>query len=448
MLYNFASLLLATSVFGLHLSGPRLSSPLNAIDSVHVPKGLCDTVDSVSGFFPADDQGKKQYFYWIFESRHDPQNDPIVLWMTGGPGCSSLIALFKEHGPCTIDKGGKTTTPNPWSWNQNASIIYIDQPSGVGFSRGPGDETGEWDVAPQAFKFLSSFFASNQHLADNDFYIFGESYGGHFVPAVANYIHTENKRGGGNSSARINLKGIGIGNGLTDPVHQYSMFPEFAHSNGYNQLVGDFSYKVMKNAIKPCLKLIAECERGMKPMCFAAMEACNIVAMAPIQIRGLNVYDVRKNCDNPPLCYDFTDIGTFVNQPGVRKALGLLPSDRAWQECNMMVNLLFFTDFMQTFASNVASLLDDGLRVLIYAGQADYICNWFGNREWINLLEWNGKSEFNKAGQHDWIIMNKSVGTIQQYQNLTFISIKDAGHMVPMDQPEVAQYLLNNFLNN
>lgn len=427
LLFSFTS--------ALRLNRPLLQSPLDATNSVVVPTNLCDSVHSVSGFFPAGNKGK-EYFYWIFESRHDPENDPVVLWMTGGPGCSSMIALFKEHGPCTINADGKTTTPNPWSWNKNASIIYIDQPSGVGFSRGPGDETGEWDVAPQAYTFLKSFFDANEHLVDNDFYIYGESYGGHFVPAVANYIHTK-------ADSTINLKGIGIGNGLTDPLHQYPMYPEFAYHNGYNQLVSHFGYNVMKTTLVPCLKLIKECENGMKPMCVLAMEACNLVATMPIQISGLNIYDVRKTCDNPPLCYDFSDVASFVNQEHVRQALGVQPTDRKWQECNMAVNLLFFTDFMQTYAPNVKTLLDDGLRVLIYAGQADYICNWFGNKEWINRLEWNDKEEFNKAGQHDWIVNNKVVGTIQQYKELTFISIKDAGHMVPMDQPEVAQYLFN-----
>lgn len=446
MFHTLISILYFTSsVFGLRLGGgPRLQSPLGSIDNVSVPQDLCDTVDSVSGFFPADDSGHKQYFYWIFESRNDPENDPVVLWMTGGPGCSSMIALFKEHGPCTINSDHTTTTPNPYSWNQNASIIYIDQPSGVGFSRGPGDETGEWDVAPQAYTFLTSFFAANSHLTNNDFYIFGESYGGHFVPAVANFIHTKNRSG----NSQINLKGIGIGNGLTDPVHQYNMYPKFAHENGYNQLVGDFAYKVMETSMKPCLKLIAECENGFKSMCVLAMEACNIVAMLPIQIQGLNVYDVRKKCDKPPLCYDFADVSAFVNRPETRKALGVKDSDRQWQECNMLVNVLFMTDFLQTYASNVATLLNDGIRVLIYAGQADYICNWFGNKEWINLLEWNDKTGFVTAGQHDWFVGGKNVGTRQQYKNLAFISIKDAGHMVPMDQPEIAQYLLNMFLHN
>lgn len=440
----FSILHIFSSVNSLHLSITRIQSPLNAIDSVYVPKHLCDTVHSTSGFFPADDKGDKQYFYWVFESRNDPENDPVILWMTGGPGCSSMIALFKEHGPCTINPDGKTTTPNPYSWNQNASIIYIDQPSGVGFSRGPVDETGEWDVAPQAYTFLQSFFITNEHLRDNDFYIFGESYGGHFVPSVASLIQSKNMD---NDFKKINLKGIGIGNGLTDPLHQYSMYPEYAYYNQYNQLLGTFTYKIMKSAIKPCLSLITECEH-VKSMCILAMETCNIVAMLPVQLKGLNVYDVRKKCDKPPLCYDFSDVGTFINQPDVRRALGLKPSDRHWQECNMLVNVMFLTDFLQTYASNVTSLLNDGLKVLVYAGQADYICNWFGNRKWINMLEWNGKDEFNKAGQQDWIVNHKSVGTIQHYQDLTFISIQDAGHMVPHDQPEIAQHLVNTFIQN
>ena len=74
-------------------------------------------------------------FYWWFESRGDPKNDPIVLWLTGGPGCASEIALFYENGPYKFDiSDNKTLLTNEYSWNKNANLIYVDQPIGTGFS--------------------------------------------------------------------------------------------------------------------------------------------------------------------------------------------------------------------------------------------------------------------------------------------------------------------------
>lgn len=70
--------------------------------------------------------------YWFFESRNDPENDPIILWMNGGPGASSTIGLFDEIGPCWLLPGVDKAGPNPWSWNNNASLIFLDQPAGAG----------------------------------------------------------------------------------------------------------------------------------------------------------------------------------------------------------------------------------------------------------------------------------------------------------------------------
>jgi carboxypeptidase C (cathepsin A) len=80
------------------------------------------------------------------------------------------------------------------------------------------------------------------------------------------------------------------------------------------------------------------------------------------------------------------------------------------------------------------------------AGENDYICNYYGGREWTRVLEWKGKEGFQGAGEHDWAVNGQAKGTARSYGGLTFLSIKDAGHMVPMDQPEAAQVLLNTFL--
>ena len=65
-------------------------------------------------------------FYWWMESRDSPSTDPLVLWLTGGPGCASEIALFYENGPWMFDADGKTLKSNPYSWNSNANLLYVD----------------------------------------------------------------------------------------------------------------------------------------------------------------------------------------------------------------------------------------------------------------------------------------------------------------------------------
>lgn len=144
-----------------------------------------------------DVSDERRLFYWFAESRNDPSKDPVIIWMNGGPGASSLIGLFTEMGPCVLEVNATTPTPNPWAWNNNASVIFLDQPAGTGFSSVvPGGQapTDDYDGAVDFQAFLNIFFdkvfPDKAHLP---LYIAGESYGGHFAPVYTKHIMDSRK---------------------------------------------------------------------------------------------------------------------------------------------------------------------------------------------------------------------------------------------------------------
>merc|ERR1711968_422414 len=197
--------------------------------------GLCDPkVTQHSGYYKIDGQNKtnEHYFYWMFESRSAPKTDPLILWLTGGPGCSGMLALLNENGPCSIEKtasGDLASKNNPYSWTTKANVLWIDQPTGVGFSYG---DSGDYDhdeegVRDDMWHFLQEFFSAHPEYAAQSFYVFGESYGGHYAPNVAYRVWQGNQAGEG--SVRINLKGVAVGNGLTDPSVQYQWYGQMAY---------------------------------------------------------------------------------------------------------------------------------------------------------------------------------------------------------------------------
>jgi carboxypeptidase C (cathepsin A) len=89
----------------------------------------------------------RDLFFYFFESRSKPSEDPVIMWINGGPGCSSALGLFMELGPCSVKDDPKSlndTKVNPNSWNSNANIFFLDEPIGVGFSRAEHGQVSFW----------------------------------------------------------------------------------------------------------------------------------------------------------------------------------------------------------------------------------------------------------------------------------------------------------------
>merc|ERR1712166_973773 len=186
--------------------------------------------------------------------------------------------------------------------------------------------------------------------------------------------------------------------------------------------------------------------------CAAAFEVCNLAFQLPYEATGMNPYDMRIKCAVPPLCYDMSDDVKFLNDKSVQKQLGV---NMEFQSCNMIVNKLFMVDFMVNYHLLIPPMLEAGIDVLIYAGDQDFICNWLGNEKWTQALEWTHKADFNAAAKKPFVVsgkevgpMNgKEVGQLQSYANFHFLRVYQAGHMVPMNQPEAALGMLNHLLD-
>mmetsp|Transcript_4119 Transcript_4119/g.6104 ORF Transcript_4119/g.6104 Transcript_4119/m.6104 type:complete len:725 (+) Transcript_4119:208-2382(+) len=414
------------------------------------PKSLAGYV-SLEGSIYDEEKENKNYFYMFFESRskHD-ENTPFFIWLTGGPGCSSSLALFGENGPCSVNENGDGTVPNPFSWNDNAHALWLDQPTGVGFSYGAVDDHGEDMVGENAYYFLQSFLQSHPEYAKNPLFITGESYGGHYVPAITHRIWKGNKEKK-EGTIHLNLHGMAIGNGLTNPEVQYPEYADMAFKNSHHiQVIDENEYNKMSKSAGSCTALIKKCNSINKenpgPMetfyCQSAVAVCNAVFMIPYELTGLNPYDIREQCKSPPLCYDFSNIDKFLNLESTKKALHVSHESHKWESCNYGVHSNFMTDWMKDMSPKVTDVLNDGIRVLIYAGDVDFICNYMGNRAWTQALDWDHKTEFNAAPDKDW---NNRSGLSKTSNGFTFLQVYDAGHMVPMNKPLVALKMINQF---
>ena len=312
------------------------------------------------------------------------------------------MALFIER-PARHRRRGRRPIPSAFSWNSNASLLYIDQPAGTGFSYGSGADTDEDGVATDMYDFLQQFMQAHPEYNKLPFFTFGESYAGHYVPAVTHRIW-KNNNALPTGAITINLKGTAVGNGLTAPEDPVQVVrrdgaldqppPERGERVG---LQGDESGR------GACIAAIKACQAA-PASCLVATDLCNLGLLIPYQLSGRNVYDMRIKCETPPLCYDFSNVATYLKRADVKAALGT--TGHGWSDCNHAVAIGFELDgdWMQHFQQMIPEQLAAGIRVLIYAGDQDYICNWLGNSAWTYALEWPHKAEFNAAPNNTWSV--------------------------------------------
>jgi cathepsin A (carboxypeptidase C) len=334
-----------------------------------------------------------------------------------------------ENGPFKFDLKTSRLFRNEFSWNNQANLLYIDQPLGTGFSQTdlPDSDlpTNEDQVSNQMREFLLNFYSRFPEFNGRDLYLAGESFAGHYLPHFgAALLEMDPKI--------FNLKGVMYGDAYVNPYVQYDTFAEYALSIG---LINQEKYPEVKNSLNHCEAMI---RRGL----FGGVEICLTISLGMvINQKGeyiLNIYNV-KLLSLGPLMYDFVPLTRFLNRPDVKKSLDV--SDRSWVPCSTPGHLSLVKDFVNNTAPLIGKMLDSGIKVVAYNGEWDFVTNWLSGVAWTNSVEWNGKDEFGKAEM-------KSVGygMKKSFKNFSFTKIYKAGHMMPMDQPEVALKVLTEFL--
>ena len=146
------------------------SDVVEALPGLDIPVSQC--WKSYTGYLDVE-AGTKALFHWYHEAVDDAASKPLVLWLNGGPGCSSLGGMFTELGPYVLDADGAITL-NPYSWNTVANVLFIEQPAGVGFSY-PNATIDDVTTASDTYEALVAFFAAHPELEGRDFYVAGES---------------------------------------------------------------------------------------------------------------------------------------------------------------------------------------------------------------------------------------------------------------------------------
>ncbi|KAJ2120828.1 hypothetical protein IW147_004768 [Coemansia sp. RSA 720] len=263
----------------------------------------------------------------------------------------------------------------------------------------------------------------------------GESYAAHYVPAIGVQIVRDNQQG----QRQVRLASIAVGNGLFDMRLQYQYLPEMACHSTYAPIVNASTCDAMIDARSTFTRMLdtSKSQQNVANLTYAGYDI-----LTPYQVAGGNPYDVRTLCKGGSLCDPYMDtISQFARQPWVRAALG---TRSTFQLCNPSVQDAFINagDEIVDSSQWIPEILAHNVRVLNYAGDADLICNWMGNRELMMRMPWFGQTGFKMAQDRAWT----QGGVVREFGGLTVLRVEGAGHMVAKDQPKRALHMVSQWL--
>jgi len=354
-----------------------------------------------------------------------------------------MYGLFEENGPFSVSADGKMNlVPREYSWNKEFNVMYIDNPVGAGFSFTQSDDgyvTSESDVEEDLYSAVSQFFQIFAQYKTNDFYVCGESYGGKYAPSFSWYIHQMNKIAPANET--INLKGLSIGDGLVDPITQFVGISNLLYYFGMADL-NEMTY-IQDNYETPFMEALAANERIAAFKYFDEFLNGDFYPYPTYfnNITGTNDYFNFLDPDYPPNPYP-----QYLMLNSTRAAIHV--GANIYWDYNHTVEYYLMHDWMSSALSKMHTLMDN-YKVMVYSGQNDFILGAALTEKWVRTVAWKGQVAYNNAPRSIWkVAPSDSVpaGYSRSVDNFTHTIVRNAGHMVPLDQPRRAYDMIRRFV--
>ncbi|KAM5566396.1 serine carboxypeptidase-like 34 [Rosa sericea] len=421
--------------------------------------------DQYAGYVTVNETHGRALFYWFFEAVKSPHKKPLVLWLNGGPGCSSIgYGAAEELGPFFPQNGAKAKLKyNPYTWNNAANLLFLESPVGVGFSytntTNDIKELGDTITAEDSYNFLINWFKRFPQFKSHDFYITGESYAGHYVPQLSELIFDRNKKA--SKENYINFKGFMIGNAAIDEESDQKGLIDYAwdHAVISDRLYSDIRRECNfseQNVSKECNKLMDEYFEVYKiidmyslytPICVNDNKTLSVptsqqhfraIEGAPALFSRAEGRGKRPE-GYDPCASDYTYL--YLNNPEVQKALhaNVTGISYPWTHCSD--NITFWKDAPPSVLPVIRKLVEGGLRVWVYSGDTDGRVPVTSTRYALKKLGLKVKQDWTP-----WYNSKQVGGWTVAYDGLMFVTIRGAGHQVPVFAPRQALLLLEHFL--
>lgn len=447
-------------------------------------------------------------FFWYFEARHNPKTAPLAIYLSGGPGePSSKAVISSESGPCYVNPDGNSTTVNPWSFNQHVNMLYIDQPVQTGFSynslingtfnletsdtiplnaasvlpkqnatyrigtfsnQDPLQTTNTSITSARAlWRFAEHWFTSfpGYNTNSKQVSVWGNSYGGYWVPAVTAHFDQQIKASPPQSKLRsLKMSTMGLTNGCVDFLTQTPYYAQYAYNNTYAPLIPKDVYEELHHNFTKtggCKDIIEECRQlgelsdpdwtganqTVNEACTLATDFCYAYTIGSLNAVNRDDFDIAITSATIDSCGpsgEYPPLYSFLNQPWVLADLGV-PLNWTWGS-NIVLDVYSLnvgTGFVGTGDSfrrgkvDFEYALQNNIGVSMVFGDRDYRCNWLAGEGLSLEAQYPGKKQFNAAG-YEKIVTNGTYdgGVVRQHGKFSFARVFESGHSVSSYQPE------------
>ncbi|KAJ2014661.1 Cell death protease [Coemansia sp. S680] len=402
-----------------------------------------DSLEQYAGQLPVKNVKDNMFFWLVTNTTNTYNKDKLVIWLNGGPGCTSLDGVFLENGPYKFD-GPNRLRFRDHSLSQQFDVLYIDQPFGTGFSVASTENYAKTyrEATQTLLEFLRRFYTVFPELRQRQLYVAGESEAGTYIPYLAEAILKMP------TTERFALSGLMIGNGWIDPLPMYMSYGEILTRH---ELLTPEVYSGMLKLMDSCAK---EFKRAPQPV---HTDVCERIPMVFLNEGGpkpgmcYNMYDLRLT-DTQPSCGmnwppEISIYTEYLNRADVQKAINVRDAPAVWTECSDLPSKKLKHDDTPPASIPLRSVLNSGIPVLLFVGKEDYLCNYVGTEWSIGNMTWAGSKGFQNPAKNEWRINGQVVGSVESERGLTYALVYNASHMVGVDKPREILDVFTAFTN-